>query len=55
MIFGPLPTTDIDNSFVAVVEFGKKMKAKSMLTGGQSSDPSSPHFDDQATLCGQKI
>ncbi len=36
------------NSFVAVVEFGDKVKAKSMLAGGQSGDPSSPHFDDQA-------
>ncbi len=35
------------NSFVAVVEFGNKVKAKSMLAGGQSSDPNSPHFDDQ--------
>ncbi len=36
------------NSFVAVVEFGDKVKAKSMLAGGQSGDPASPHFDDQA-------
>ena len=36
------------NSFVAVVEFGDKVKAKSMLAGGQSGDPQSPHFDDQA-------
>ncbi len=36
------------NSFVAVVEFGTPLKAKSILAGGQSSDPSSPHFDDQA-------
>ena len=36
------------NSFVAVVEFGERVKAKSMLAGGQSGDPSSPHFDDQA-------
>lgn len=36
------------NSFVAVVEFGKKVKAKSMLAGGQSADSSSSHFDDQA-------
>ncbi|MEP2281223.1 penicillin acylase family protein, partial [Maribacter sp.] len=35
------------NSFVAVVEFGDKVQAKSMLAGGQSGDPSSPHFDDQ--------
>jgi len=36
------------NSFVAVVEFGDKVRAKSMLAGGQSSNPNSPHFDDQA-------
>ncbi len=36
------------NSFVAVVEFGEKVRAKSMLAGGQSGDPDSPHFDDQA-------
>lgn len=38
------------NSFVAVVEFGEKVKAKSILAGGQSSDPNSPHFYDQAQL-----
>jgi acyl-homoserine lactone acylase PvdQ len=36
------------NSFVAVVEFGDKVKAKTILAGGQSGDPSSPHFNDQA-------
>ncbi len=36
------------NSFVAVVEFGEKVKAKSILAGGQSGDPNSPHFMDQA-------
>lgn len=36
------------NSFVAVVEFGPRLKAWSVLAGGQSSDPSSVHFDDQA-------
>lgn len=36
------------NSFVAVVEFGDKVKAKTMLAGGQSGDPDSPHFYDQA-------
>lgn len=35
------------NSFVAVVEFGEKVKAKSILAGGQSGDPNSPHFNDQ--------
>lgn len=36
------------NSFIAVVEFGDRVKARSMLAGGQSGDPDSPHFDDQA-------
>ena len=36
------------NSFIAVVEFGERVRAKSLLAGGQSSDPASPHFDDQA-------
>jgi len=36
------------NSFVAVVEFGDRVVAKTMLAGGQSGDPDSPHFDDQA-------
>jgi len=36
------------NSFVAVVEFGDKVNAKTLLAGGQSGDPSSPHFDDQS-------
>jgi acyl-homoserine-lactone acylase len=36
------------NSFIAAVEFGPVIKAKSIITGGQSSDPNSPHFTDQA-------
>jgi acyl-homoserine-lactone acylase len=35
------------NSFVAVVSFGAKIKAKSISTGGQSCSPSSKHFTDQ--------
>ena len=38
------------NSFVAAVEFGEKVRAKTILAGGQSSDPSSPHFNDQAEM-----
>ena len=41
---------DNGNSFVAVVEFGDRVRAKSILVGGQSNDPDSPHFDDQAPL-----
>ena len=36
------------NSFVAVVEFGDRVKARAVTAGGQSGDPSSPHFGDQA-------
>lgn len=36
------------NSFVAVVEFGPKVRAKAIVAGGQHGDPSSPHFMDQA-------
>jgi acyl-homoserine lactone acylase PvdQ len=35
------------NSFIAAVEFGKKLHARSIVTGGESSDPASPHFSDQ--------
>ncbi|MEM8509193.1 MAG: acylase [Bacteroidota bacterium] len=35
------------NSFAAVVEFGDRVKAKTILAGGQSGDPDSPHFEDQ--------
>jgi acyl-homoserine-lactone acylase len=37
------------NSFVAVVEFGDRVRAKAVTAGGQSGDPKSPHFNDQAT------
>ena len=35
------------NSFVAVVEFGAQVRAKTLLAGGQSGDPASAHFADQ--------
>jgi len=38
------------NSFVAAVEFGAKVKAKAIMVGGESGDPASPHFTDQAQL-----
>ena len=36
------------NSFVAVVEFGPKLRAWAVTAGGESGDPASPHFNDQA-------
>ena len=38
------------NSFICAVEFGKKIKAKSLLAGGESGDPSSKHFFDQGEM-----
>ncbi|USQ97574.1 penicillin acylase family protein [Caulobacter sp. RL271] len=38
----------LGNSFVAVVEFGDKVRARAVSAGGESGDPTSPHFNDQA-------
>ena len=38
------------NSFAAVVEFGDRLRARTVLVGGQSNDPNSPHFTDQVEL-----
>jgi len=40
----------VGNSFIAVVEFGEKVRAKSVTTGGSSGDISSKHFTDQAQM-----
>lgn len=61
-LFGSLPAYETEwgnhkkgygiagNSFVAVVEFGKRIKAKSIIPGGQSFQPGSAHFTDQASM-----
>lgn len=61
-LFGSLPSFETSwsgtkrgygiagNSFVAVVEFGQKIRAKSIVTGGQSFQPGSKHFTDQAQM-----
>ena len=36
------------NSFVAVVEFGDKVRARAVTAGGESGHPNSPYFDDEA-------
>jgi acyl-homoserine-lactone acylase len=36
------------NSFVAVVEFGDRVRARAVTAGGESGDPASRHFNDQA-------
>jgi len=50
----PAPNTKrrygyVGNSFVAVVEFGPRVVARSVVTGGQDSRPGAPHFTDQAS------
>ena len=38
------------NSYVSVVEFAPEVRARSVVYFGQSGDPSSPHYFDQAPL-----
>jgi acyl-homoserine-lactone acylase len=38
------------NSFICAIEFGKKIKARSLLAGGESGDVNSKHFGDQAQM-----
>ena len=50
---GPKPGTKkwygtSGNSFVAVVEFGKRVRARAVTAGGESGHPASPHFNDEA-------
>ena len=50
---GPKPGTKqwygtFGNSFVAVVEFGPRVRARAVTAGGESGNPASPHFNDEA-------
>ena len=36
------------NSFVAVIEFGDSVRARAITAGGESGNPGSPHFNDEA-------
>ena len=36
------------NSFVAAIEFGQRIRARAVTAGGESGDPRSPHFNDEA-------
>ena len=38
------------NSFICAVEFGKRIKAKSLLAGGESGNENSKHFFDQGEM-----
>jgi acyl-homoserine-lactone acylase len=41
---------DFGDSYVSVVEFATKVKARSILVFGESGNPKSPHYFDQAPL-----
>jgi acyl-homoserine-lactone acylase len=41
-------------SYIATYEFGDRVKAKSLLQFGNSGNPDSPHFFDQAKLLSQR-
>ncbi len=43
------------NSFICAVEFGKRIKAKSLLAGGNSGSETSPHFFDQGEMYSKGI
>ncbi len=45
----------VGNSFVAAVEFGPTVHAKAIMSGGESGDPQSPHFTDQAQMFTQGV
>ncbi|HKJ44402.1 MAG TPA: penicillin acylase family protein, partial [Balneolales bacterium] len=40
----------VGNSFVKVIDFGPQIRSRSVIEFGQSADPKSPHFFDQAPL-----
>jgi acyl-homoserine lactone acylase PvdQ len=41
------------NSFVSVIKFGREVEARSIMVFGQSANPASPHYFDQAPLYAQ--
>jgi acyl-homoserine-lactone acylase len=43
----------VGNSFIAAIDFGPTIHAKALMSGGESGNPSSPHFTDQALMFSQ--
>ena len=47
---GDISYGNFGDTFVMVVEMGEQIKAKGLLTYGNSSDPNNPHYGDQLEL-----
>jgi penicillin amidase len=44
----------VGTSYLAVYEFGPKIRSASVLNYGQSGEPNSPHYFDQAKLLSER-
>jgi len=44
----------VGSSYIGVIEFGDKVRGATVLQYGQSGDPRSPHYFDQASLFSQR-
>ena len=44
----------VGTSYMAVYEFGPQVRSASVMNYGQSGDPDSPHFFDQARLLSER-
>jgi acyl-homoserine-lactone acylase len=44
----------VGDSFIAVIEFASQLRAKVLMTYGNSSEPDSPHYGDQLALASKK-
>ena len=43
------------STLVKVVDFGPRIRARSVIDFGESADPKSPHFFDQAPLYAERM
>jgi penicillin amidase len=44
----------VGSSYMASIEFGERIRTKSLLQYGSSGNPDSPHFFDQAKLLSER-
>jgi acyl-homoserine-lactone acylase len=51
---GPQRVASVGDTFVCIVEFGKPIRAQVLTSYGNSSQPGSPHSEDQLPLVSAK-